>query len=63
MKRYSIFAGFDVEETLVYIVKKFGARLQSVKTLAAQQGYTSLKGQSIDLLMELWRQAKKCNDK
>ena len=53
-----IFAGFDLEETLEKTVKKFGGRANALKVVAKQKGHDSLKGQSIEYQLELWREAK-----
>jgi ribose 5-phosphate isomerase B len=55
------YAGFDVNETLSVIVKKFGGRMNALKTIAADQGLESLHGQSFEFMLELWREAKKIN--
>ena len=54
-----MFAGFDVEETLEKIVKKFGGRIEAFKAVAKARGHDSLKGHSIEYMLELWREAKK----
>lgn len=53
------FAGFDVEETLAKVNVKFGKRLGAVKKLTQESGMSSLKGQSFEYMLELWRKAKK----
>ncbi|KTD66352.1 MazG nucleotide pyrophosphohydrolase domain-containing protein [Legionella spiritensis] len=53
-----LFSGFDPEDTLARIVKKFSARMQALKAVAACNGYNSLKGLPIELVLELWREAK-----
>lgn len=53
-----LFAGFDAEETLAIIVRKFGARMAAIKALTAHHGLKNLQGQPTDFLMELWRQVK-----
>jgi uncharacterized protein YabN with tetrapyrrole methylase and pyrophosphatase domain len=53
-----IFAGFDVEETIAKQNDKFGARMKALKQLAKQQGFESLKGQSIQTSLKLWHDVK-----
>lgn len=54
-----IFSGFEPDETMAIITKKFGRRLESVKTLAKQRGLTSLRGQTTEYMLGLWGEAKK----
>lgn len=53
-----LFAGFDPEQTLAKVATKFGARMEALKAIAKDQGLTSLKGQSTEFMMELWKMAK-----
>ena len=53
-----IFSGYDVEETVANIVEKFGSRMKTLKELAHQKGFTTLKGQSFEFMLELWKEAK-----
>lgn len=53
-----IFAGFEVEETLVKVNAKFGNRMQAMKTLTHELGLETLQGQSVNFMLELWRKAK-----
>ncbi len=53
-----LFAGFDPEETIAVIVKKFGKRMMRVKELAQKDGHPDLKGQSLDYMLSLWKKAK-----
>jgi len=46
-------------ETLENSVYKFERRFRIVQQLAKEQGYTSLKGESFEKLMELWDVAKR----
>ncbi len=54
-----IFAGFDTKETIDKITTKFGARMAIVKALAKERGLDSLKGQTLELMLELLAEAKK----
>ncbi len=54
-----MFAGFDVNETLEKSAKKLSARINALKKIAKLKGHDSLKGQSIEYMLELWREAKK----
>ncbi len=54
-----IFAGFDVEQTLARVTTKFATRMAAMHELAKNRGLTSLSGQSIDFMLELWHEAKK----
>lgn len=53
-----VFTGFDVEETLALVNKKFGSRMQALKKLTHESGLANLHGQSFEKLMEFWREAK-----
>ncbi len=53
------YAGFDVEETLHKVNKKFGNRMQAIKKLTHDAGLTNLKDQNFEFMMDLWRKAKK----
>lgn len=54
-----IFAGFDVEQTLAKVTTKFAKRMTAMHELAKQRGLSSLSGQSMDFMLELWHEAKK----
>ena len=54
-----IFAGFDTKETLDKAAKKFTARMNALKIIASERGFTSLKTQNTEFLLELWAEAKK----
>lgn len=53
-----VFAGFDVNDTMRKVNIKFGGRMNAMKTLTNDLGLENLKGQSIDYMLELWREAK-----
>ena len=53
-----IFAELSIEETVSITFKKFKGRIDSVKYFASKRGYKTLKDQPIDLLLELWHEAK-----
>lgn len=52
------FAGFDVEDTLSKVNIKFGKRMKAMKKLTYELGMSSLEGQSMEYMLELWRKAK-----
>lgn len=54
-----IFAGFDVDETIEKVRIKFAKRMAAMHKLATKRGLTTLSGQSIDFMLELWHEAKK----
>lgn len=54
-----VFAGFDVEETLALVNKKFAARMAGLKELAEERGLPNLKGQSMEFMLELWKEVKR----
>jgi uncharacterized protein YabN with tetrapyrrole methylase and pyrophosphatase domain len=58
-----VYAGFDVEETLGLVNNKFSKRMAKVEELTKQRGLAHLKGQSIEFMLELWREAKKMENK
>lgn len=53
-----IFAGFDVEETFTKTTCKFSNRMQKLKEIANARGLQTLHGQSLEFMLELWREAK-----
>ena len=52
-------AGFDVEETIGKARDKLQGRADALKVVAKERGHDSLKGQSIEYMLELWHEAKK----
>ena len=52
------FCGFDTEETLLKATEKFESRMAILKTLTEEQKLSSLNGQSIDFMLDLWKKAK-----
>lgn len=56
-----IFLGFDVDNTLSKVSDKFSGRMKTLEALAEENGLNSLKGQSMEYMLELWREAKKKN--
>ena len=54
-----IFCDLDAKETLTKSVDKFDRRLSSVKTIAKENGITTLNGYAFDDLMRFWDEAKK----
>lgn len=54
-----IFAGFDVEQTLAKVSTKFSKRMAAMHELAEKRGLSTLSGQSMDFMLELWHEAKK----
>jgi len=53
-----VFCGFDVEETIGKVNTKFSNRMKSVKDLTKARGLDNLRGQHIDFMLGLWREAK-----
>lgn len=53
-----IFAGFDVDATLASVEAKFAHRMKLLKQIAHTNGFENLHGQPIDVLLNLWREAK-----
>jgi uncharacterized protein YabN with tetrapyrrole methylase and pyrophosphatase domain len=53
-----VFAGFDIEETLVKVNAKFGKRLGAIKQLTHELNLPNLKDQDFQFMLALWRQAK-----
>lgn len=53
-----IFEGFDTKQTLSKAADKFNLRMQALKEITKKRGLKTLHGQSIDFMMELWREAK-----
>ncbi|MBN8827250.1 MAG: hypothetical protein J0H68_00910 [Sphingobacteriia bacterium] len=53
-----IFMNCDPIETLKITTDKFETRFSILKKLAQEEGYNTLKGQNIDVLMKFWNEAK-----
>lgn len=54
-----VFLGFDAEEVVSKQNDKFGKRIEVLKKLATERGLESLKGQSLEVSLELWKEVKK----
>ncbi len=54
-----IFAGYDVDQTLEKISKKFANRMIALKKITKSRGLTNLKGQTMEFMLELWDEVKK----
>lgn len=52
------FEGIDVEKALLGAAEKFEGRLETLARIAQQRGYLSLQGQSVEVLLNLWKEAK-----
>ncbi len=57
------FAGYDVKDTLAKTADKFEKRMNALKDVARERGFSSLQGQSTDFMMGLWSEAKKRSNK
>ncbi|MFC3908054.1 MazG nucleotide pyrophosphohydrolase domain-containing protein [Legionella dresdenensis] len=53
-----VFCKFSPSETLSQTLNKFERRLNAVKAIAQEQGYTDLNGHPFEKLMVVWDQAK-----
>lgn len=53
-----VFAGFDVNQTLNKVTKKFNARMQGMKQIAQQRGLESLHGKDMQYMLDMWREVK-----
>lgn len=53
------FNKIDAYDTLEKSVYKFERRFRTVQVLAKEKGYTSLRGETFENLMNLWDKAKK----
>ena len=53
-----LFEGFDVDETLERVNKKFEGRLEALQQIIKDRGLPTVKGQPFDFLLELWEEAK-----
>jgi len=58
-----IFAGFDPEQTLNNLVKKFKTRMDNLKLVTKERKLLTLKGQSTEFMLELWDEAKNLDQK
>lgn len=54
-----VFAGFDVDGILTQTNQKFSARMEALKKITHNKGLKDLKGQSLDFMLQLWKEAKK----
>lgn len=53
-----MFSGFDVEDTMDKTTRKFDLRMQHLKAISKERGLDTLRGQSVEFMLELWREAK-----
>lgn len=53
-----VFCQFPLQTTLEKSLDKFESRLNRVISYAQSQGYQTLKGQPLDVLMSFWNKAK-----
>jgi GNAT superfamily N-acetyltransferase/NTP pyrophosphatase (non-canonical NTP hydrolase) len=53
-----IYKNFNIEEVINYTAEKFAARTEALKYIARDNGFTTLKNQPIELLLDLWHKAK-----
>ena len=56
------FSDFDIEETLSIVSQKFEKRLNALETIMKERGYETLKGETFDVLLDLWDEAKREGD-
>lgn len=56
-----IFNGFDITQTILKNNDKFNSRLKALKIITKDRGLNSLHQQPIELLINLWKEAKKHN--
>lgn len=54
-----VYAEFDIEQTLDNTYRKFQTRMNAVRHFAHEKGYKTLRDQPIELLLQLWQEAKK----
>lgn len=52
------FSGFDIEETLEKVVRKFECRMASLKVITQKRGLKDLNGQSVEFMLGLWKEVK-----
>lgn len=53
-----LFSGFDIEDTIEKINKKFSYRMSVLKELTQKHGLKNLQDQDIDFMLNLWREVK-----
>ncbi len=56
------FSGYDIEQTLTKVTEKFGSRMDALNTLTKKRGLNDLKGQPIEFMLKLWKEAKQMQD-
>ena len=56
------FSEFDVEETLSIVSNKFEKRLNALESIMKKRGIKTLKGETFDVLLDLWDEAKREGD-
>lgn len=49
----------DPQETFLKSIEKYEKRFNKVVDVAKREGYSTLKGQSLELVLKFWKQAKK----
>ena len=54
-----MYSGFDANETIALVTRKFGGRMTALRAIAAARGIENLHGESFEFMLELWAEAKK----
>lgn len=56
------YLGYDAEQTFSQSVDKFNNRFIALKGITQEKGHKTLHGQSIESLLQFWKEAKKRAD-
>lgn len=54
-----VFCQFDPNPTLAKSLDKFEKRFNALKSIAAKEGFTTLRNQPMEVLQSLWNKAKR----
>lgn len=53
-----LFFNFDADDTFEKTNTKFSKRMSALRKIAKSHGHQTLQGQSMDLMLKLWKEAK-----
>ncbi len=56
-----LFSGFNVQETMQKSTDKFNTRMHWLKEFTKKRGLPNLHGQDMELMLQIWREAKKAS--
>jgi uncharacterized protein YabN with tetrapyrrole methylase and pyrophosphatase domain len=57
-----LYSGFDVEQTIEMVTKKFSKRIEALKFVMKKYELSDLRDQPVEFLNQLWLEAKQVSD-